>query len=109
MEIHPALEDKVTLINKMDCGRNKPEDTENIYTKKPFCCSKCSEAFAWASALKRHERLHTDKKPLACSKWDKRFSMSSSVTVHERIHTGEKQYKYSKCDSVIRTFQILLA
>ena len=102
IEIECALTEDMTTEVELSYKSDQAMKTENESPlfKEPviFNCSKCDKSFAYSSALKKHEKIHTDEKPFSCSKCDKAFRDSGNLKTHERIHTDEKPFSCSKCD-----------
>ena len=78
------------------------QDTKNSkkmkQVKKTWCCTYCRKKLSSVSALKTHERTHTNEKPFSCSQCDKKFSRSYTLKKHERTHTNEKPFSCSQYD-----------
>lgn len=60
---------------------------------KPYRCGQCSKAFANASYLSQHARIHLGIKPYRCEMCGRKFTQLSHLQQHVRTHTGDKPYK----------------
>ncbi|KAL1428232.1 hypothetical protein MTO96_002633 [Rhipicephalus appendiculatus] len=67
---------------------------------KPYRCAQCSKAFANASYLSQHSRIHSGVKPYRCDLCDRKFTQLSHLQQHVRTHTGDKPYlcRHPGCD-----------
>ncbi|XP_033110091.1 zinc finger protein 32-like isoform X2 [Anneissia japonica] len=66
--------------------------------EKLLNCRFCEKTFATSTAIRRHERVHTDDRPYGCVMCDATFKDSTDLRRHERRHTGEKPFKCKICD-----------
>ena len=60
-------------------------------------CSHCDYKFSSSSAIKIHERTHTDERPFPCSDCGKSFRRQDHLRDHMYTHTKEKPLKCGKC------------
>lgn len=67
---------------------------------KPYRCAQCSKAFANASYLSQHARIHSGVKPYRCDLCERKFTQLSHLQQHVRTHTGDKPYlcRHPGCD-----------
>lgn len=57
----------------------------------------CDKAFAKASDLVRHIRVHTGERPFICEICNAGFNQRYRLTTHMRVHTREKPFACSYC------------
>ncbi|XP_071140068.1 zinc finger protein 271-like [Mytilus edulis] len=62
-----------------------------------FQCKLCGKAFANASSLTTHKRIHSGERPYRCGICGKSFTQIGTLRTHERVHTGEKPYICKIC------------
>ena len=60
---------------------------------RPFRCQQCDIGFKLKVHLKKHNLYrHSDEYPCACSVCGKRFKDSSAVRLHEKIHSEQRPF-----------------
>ncbi|NXF13705.1 CKR1 protein, partial [Smithornis capensis] len=57
--------------------------------RKGYACGDCGKAFAWASHLERHRRVHTGERPFGCPECGEAFSQGSHLAKHRRSHLAK--------------------
>uniref|UniRef100_A0A672HWQ5 C2H2-type domain-containing protein n=1 Tax=Salarias fasciatus TaxID=181472 RepID=A0A672HWQ5_SALFA len=63
----------------------------------PFGCKTCHKGFDTASALKRHELIHTGHMQYSCATCGKSFFYKATYDYHRRIHSGERPFGCGVC------------
>lgn len=82
----------------------------NISKKKilgTYICTHCGKKSRGITALKIHERIHTNELPHECIVCNKKFRAPISLMIHKRIHTGEKPYQCDLCPAKFRVSHYL--
>ncbi|CAL4101075.1 unnamed protein product [Meganyctiphanes norvegica] len=101
-----SIADNTTSDSYHDLQNNiSSEDTLNfkkhldtIINKKRHQCTYCEKSYSHKTALKDHQRIHTDGKLYQCKNCEKFFALKSSLIQHEKIHSGDKPYQCSQCE-----------
>jgi len=75
---------------------------------RPFVCHVCSIGFKERYHLKKHTLFkHTGDLNEACRRCGKRFKDSTAVRAHERIHSDERPYACQRCGKAFKTSECL--
>ena len=70
---------------------------------RPYRCESCGIGFKLKVHLKKHNLYkHTDEYPCECRVCGKRFKDSSAVRLHERIHSNERPFQ-CQCGKSFKT------
>ncbi|KAF1518579.1 hypothetical protein FQV19_0005576, partial [Eudyptula minor] len=59
-------------------------------------CPNCRKAFAVASQMVEHQRVHTGERPFACAVCSKALAKSSNLK-YRTLHTAERPYECPDC------------
>jgi len=75
---------------------------------RPFVCHVCSIGFKERYHLKKHTLFkHTGELNEACRRCGKRFKDSTAVRAHERIHSDARPYTCQRCGKAFKTSECL--
>lgn len=76
--------------------------------ERPFVCNVCSIGFKERYHLKKHILFkHTKELKEECRVCGKRFKDSTAVRAHERIHSEERPYGCQRCNKTFKTSECL--
>jgi len=76
--------------------------------ERPFVCHVCSIGFKERYHLKKHTLFkHTGELKEACGQCGKRFKDSTAVRAHERIHSQLRPYSCEYCGKAFKTSECL--
>jgi hypothetical protein len=76
--------------------------------ERPFVCNVCSIGFKERYHLKKHVLFkHTDELREACRICGKRFKDTTAVRAHERIHSDQRPYSCQRCNKAFKTSECL--
>lgn len=76
--------------------------------ERPFVCHVCSIGFKERYHLKKHTLFkHTGELNEACRQCGKRFKDSTAVRAHERIHSELRPYSCQRCGKAFKTSECL--
>ena len=76
--------------------------------ERPFVCHVCSIGFKERYHLKKHTLFkHTGELNEACRRCGKRFKDSTAVRAHERIHSDARPYACHRCGKAFKTSECL--
>lgn len=76
--------------------------------ERPFVCEICSIGFKERYHLKKHVLFkHTDELREECRVCGKRFKDSTAVRAHERTHSDQRPYACPRCDKTFKTSECL--
>jgi len=75
---------------------------------RPYVCHVCSIGFKERYHLKKHTLFkHTGELNEACRRCGKRFKDSTAVRAHERIHSDARPYTCQRCGKAFKTSECL--
>ena len=75
---------------------------------RPFVCHICSIGFKERYHLKKHALFkHSGELNEACRRCGKRFKDSTAVRAHERIHSDARPYSCQRCGKAFKTSECL--
>ena len=76
--------------------------------ERPFVCHVCSIGFKERYHLKKHTLFkHTGELNEVCRRCGKRFKDSTAVRAHERIHSDARPYTCQRCGKAFKTSECL--
>jgi len=76
--------------------------------ERPYVCHVCSIGFKERYHLKKHTLFkHTGELNEACRRCGKRFKDSTAVRAHERIHSDARPYTCQRCGKAFKTSECL--
>ena len=76
--------------------------------ERPYVCHVCSIGFKERYHLKKHTLFkHTGELNEACRRCGKRFKDSTAVRAHERIHSDARPYSCQRCGKAFKTSECL--
>ncbi|XP_031415859.1 zinc finger protein Xfin-like [Clupea harengus] len=93
----------IHLFHCSSCPKSFPQETalkrhERSHSDdRQFGCDVCGKSFKMRCTLQQHKLLHSGSKPFACHYCGKRFAQASNMKTHQRIHTGERPYLCPLC------------
>jgi len=75
-----------------------------VREQRPFRCEECDVGFKLRVHLKKHNLYrHSDLYQCECRHCGKRFKDSSAVRLHERIHSNDRPFPCPTCGKTFKT------